>query len=562
MKRNRLYILSAAFLLALLPVMILRDFTPSNELRYLSIADEALRDGHLFAFTNQGEPYADKPPLYLWIIMLGKVLFGEHRMWFLALFSFLPALGILCIMDRWTRQALDERNRTTAALMLMTCGLYLGLAVFLRMDMLMCLFITLALYSFWQIQSGGENLPTHRILFPVWILLAIFTKGPIGMLVPLVSTVAFLAVKHRRHDIARCWGWRSWTIIGGGCVLWFAEVWLEGGPEYLNNLLFHQTFDRAVDAFHHKEPVWYYLVSIWYSLAPWSPLIVFIIGMALLKRIRLSDLEQFFLTVILTTLVMLSVFSSKIAVYLAPAFPFFVYLTVMIAARTPTTRWMKATVALPALLWIAAPAAILVLARQPEFAVLHNGWCVAAATLLGLTGLATMICLHRDSSLHRSIALLASGTILASGVGGFALPQLNVELGYGSLCREVIRLSSPEAVPTVYTWGIRRPESMDVYLGEDVREVTTEEVIQGQCTDGVLLLPARMAEENPDVRHFIAGHTCHRVGKFLIVELKPHKQAVAALNPRYQPRTILEQASSSRLISRPSRLFSTALLRT
>ena len=45
MKRNRLYILSAAFLLALLPVMILRDFTPSNELRYLSIADEALRDG-------------------------------------------------------------------------------------------------------------------------------------------------------------------------------------------------------------------------------------------------------------------------------------------------------------------------------------------------------------------------------------------------------------------------------------------------------------------------------------------------------------------------------------
>lgn len=287
MKQNRILLLALAFLLALMPVMILRDFTPSNELRYLSIADEALREGHLFAFTNQGEPYADKPPLYLWIIMLGKVLFGEHRMWFLALFSFLPALGILCIMDHWTRQALEERNRTTAALMLMTCGLYLGLAVFLRMDMLMCLFITLALYSFWQVQSGGENAPTHRILFPVWILLAIFTKGPIGILVPLVSTVAFLAVKHRWLDIARCWGWRSWAIIGGGCALWFAEVWLEGGSEYLNNLLFHQTLDRAVDAFHHKEPVWYYLVSIWYSLAPWSPLIVAIIGMALLTRIRL-----------------------------------------------------------------------------------------------------------------------------------------------------------------------------------------------------------------------------------------------------------------------------------
>lgn len=165
MKKNRLYWLSLAFLLAMLPVMILRDFTPSNELRYLSIADEALRDGHLFAFTNQGEPYADKPPLYIWIVMLGKILFGEHHMWFLSLFSLLPALGILFTMDRWVSPALDERGRTAAALMLMTCGLFLGLAVFLRMDMLMCLFITLALYFFWRMYTGTGNPATNRLFF-------------------------------------------------------------------------------------------------------------------------------------------------------------------------------------------------------------------------------------------------------------------------------------------------------------------------------------------------------------------------------------------------------------
>lgn len=56
MKNNRTYLLLVAFAAALLPVMILRDFTPSNELRYLSIADEALRDGHLFAFSTTGCP--------------------------------------------------------------------------------------------------------------------------------------------------------------------------------------------------------------------------------------------------------------------------------------------------------------------------------------------------------------------------------------------------------------------------------------------------------------------------------------------------------------------------
>ena len=38
-------------LLAVLPVLIFRDYTPSNELRYLSIVDEALRNGDIFTFT-------------------------------------------------------------------------------------------------------------------------------------------------------------------------------------------------------------------------------------------------------------------------------------------------------------------------------------------------------------------------------------------------------------------------------------------------------------------------------------------------------------------------------
>ena len=36
--------------IAILPAIVVRDFTPANELRYMSIADEAIRDGHLFAF--------------------------------------------------------------------------------------------------------------------------------------------------------------------------------------------------------------------------------------------------------------------------------------------------------------------------------------------------------------------------------------------------------------------------------------------------------------------------------------------------------------------------------
>ena len=113
--------------LTLLPLLSLRDYTVGNELRYLSIADEAMREGTFFAFTNHGVFYADKPPLYFWIIMLGKWLFGEHYMWFISLFSFIPAGIITCIMDRWCAKELADSYRTTGVLMMMSCGLFLAL---------------------------------------------------------------------------------------------------------------------------------------------------------------------------------------------------------------------------------------------------------------------------------------------------------------------------------------------------------------------------------------------------------------------------------------------------
>lgn len=518
MKRNNLCLVALAFVVALLPVAVLRDFTPSNELRYLSIADEALRDGHLFTFTNQGEPYADKPPLYLWLVMLGKLLFGEHRMGFLALFSLLPAVGILFTMDGWVRPVLERRGRVTAAAMLLTSGLFLGLAVFLRMDMLMCLFITLALRIFWRLHSG-EGRPADRFLFPLCVFLALFTKGPVGLLVPLLATVVFLLLRRQARSIGRYWGWRTWAILGALCALWFGAVWLEGGAAYLNNLLFHQTLDRAVDAFHHKEPFWYYLVTMWYSLAPWSLLIVGLLVAALVRRMKPTELEGFFLTVILSTMAMLSLFSSKIAVYLAPTFPFFVYVAVLLMVRMRTTRWMKAAVALPAAVWVAVPVAAVVMRRTPQVAQLCDGWCWAAAGVLLLSGAAALVLLWRRQTLHAPIRVLAGGLLLTAAVGGFALPKLNVELGYGDLCREAQRTAEASGAQHYYTWRMHRPEAMDVYLGEDVVQVTGDELLAGACPDGVLMLPARRLADDEGVRRLVDSLPYRAVGGYLLVEL-------------------------------------------
>lgn len=485
------YLLYIGVCVAMLPVLLLRDFTPSNELRYLSIADEALRNHTLFAFTNHGVPYADKPPLYLWAVMAGKWLLGTHRMWFLTLFSLLPALGIAHTMDKWTQREIDEKNRSVARIMLITSGLFIGLAVTLRMDMLMCLFIILALHTFWQLRNGGEHTCRNRWLFPVYLFLALFTKGPLGLLIPLCSTIVFLLLKGEIRQFFRYWGGRTWGVLLTGCALWFGAVYAEGGSEYLNNLLFHQTIDRAVNSFHHEGPFYYYFVSIWYSVAPWSLLMAGVLAAAVYRKAADSDLQQFFLVVPATTFVLLSCISAKLQVYLLPAFPFLPYATIMFLPRFRENSWMRASLALPATVFAAALPALAVTANTPKMHYLSNGLLYTGATLLTASGLYTLYLLYikkQNTRMNGAIRALGTGLLCAVFAGGWAMPCLNEETGYGPLCEKAAEIAREQGVRDFGTWRIKRSENMDVYLHRPVRILPAEDVPVPDAEHPVVLM--------------------------------------------------------------------------
>ena len=73
--------------------------------------------------------------------------------------------------------------------MLMTGGFFLVFTVYIRMDMLMVMFITLSLYTFYKIYKQ-EHRKRDLYLFPL-LCFALFSKGPVGILVPVVSTLLF-----------------------------------------------------------------------------------------------------------------------------------------------------------------------------------------------------------------------------------------------------------------------------------------------------------------------------------------------------------------------------------
>ncbi len=510
----------AMYFIAVLPLFIFRDFTPDNELRYLSIADEALRNGDIFTFTNHGLIYADKPPLYLWILMLGKLIFGYHNMLFLGIFSYLPALVVVFVMDKWAKPFISESERLIGQLMLLTSGFFIGTAIILRMDMLMCMFIVLALYTFFRMYNGQGN-PRDSWLFPIFVFMAIFTKGPIGIIVPLVSTIVFLLLKKEIKTIGRYWGWKTFAILITLCGAWFSGVYAEGGSAYLNNLLFNQTVNRAVNSFHHKEPFYYYLIAFVYSLAPWSLLIAGILISGIKRKLATTDMERFFLTIGLTTFVTLSLFSSKLAVYMLPAFPFFVYLSVIWLTKLGQQKWMFILVGIPAsLLCLALPGVIL----SPYFIDL-NGFNLSAIVIISavvLSGSAILTIKYLIShNLSRGIITMSAGMLLAVFAASFALPKNNAMLGLEELCDQAKNTAKEKGGVNYYYCNWRKGDNLDVYLGKPLEMIEIHDLYEPNKikTPAILFTWQKVIETNDSIKVYLKGKKIHRTGSYYYVEI-------------------------------------------
>lgn len=464
----------------LLPMMAMRDFTPSNELRYLSIADEAIANGHLFAFYNHGIPYADKPPLYFWIVMLCRLLFGHHSCLALSMFSLIPAFAIVGIMDRWVMKGKSAMNRMSVAGMTLACVMFLGTMVVLRMDMLMCLFIVLALWTFYRMYTGEGSRRQDSLTLPLWIFLALFTKGPVGLLMPPLAIAVFLAVKRDWKGFRKYLGLKTWGIIAALSAVWLTCVWLEGGLEYINNLLFKQTVGRAVNAFTHARPFWFYLVTILWCLAPYTLLLIgsFMASLLPVRKAgaeKVSDLEILFLCTIISTAAMLSSFSSKLPIYLVPVLPFCVYLFPTVLDRIGERGWMRWSVGIFQILLLCAGIATLLFLNGSvtipaaaclldEYSFAREAPVVNAVILLTLANAMGTWFLIKRKSVNIPALLLSAGLFLAAFSASSVLRDLNPYIGYGSICSRV-----PEGTD-VATIFLHRPENIDVYTGRQITD--------------------------------------------------------------------------------------------
>lgn len=525
--------------LALLPLLLLRDFTPDNELKYLSIADEAIANGNIFAFYNHGVPYADKPPLYIWAIMLGKILFGEHLMFFISLLSVIPAFITLWVMGSWCQRYLSRSKTINAELMLITSIYFIAPIIVLRMDMLMTMFITLSLYTFYKMYmynhvtegSGkrsvggcileGKRYRRWRWLLPLYIFMALFTKGPIGILMPLLSITVFLAVSGEIRSIGKYLGWRCWLLLGSLSAAWFTCVYLDGGTEYLNNLLFNQTVNRAIDAFHHKKPFYFYGVTYWFSLAPWSLLAFVAIILGFTKKLFNTVLLKFFAVIVASTIIMLSMISSKLEIYMLPCFPFIIYGTAILLPQLKGNRWIKISILVPAIIFIIAFIGSVVVVRffsninLPDFLFDLYAPIELFVAILGAGGICALYYIFKKKSIEGAINSIAVSMLLLVFSASFSIPKVNHIIGLKEGCRKAAEVAQERGIENFSHYRMTIGSNLDVYLNRQLKELDSEEL--ATLSNSMLFIKTKYIARDSILEKAVDGKERFVYGEYSII---------------------------------------------
>jgi 4-amino-4-deoxy-L-arabinose transferase-like glycosyltransferase len=318
------WILLAAALALLAGAFSPRDLWAPDEPRYGQIAREMLRDGSWLVPTSNGQPYAEKPPVFYWAVAALSAPFGDVTPWSARLVGALCAIGCLLAIQRLARRWYGAPGPPGTAVALFTCTLLItwnGSRAGLDLP------LTCALL--WAVERGGAWLRAggwgSALGCGLCWTLAVLLKGPLGfVLPPAILAAESIALGHRPP--ARNVGW--WLIplvlVGTG-LAWLLPALAAGGDAYADRLL-GQIAGRVTGAEGgHRRPILYYAIN-WPAWA--LPMTGFLLlgGWAAIRAPVPRGESRAGLRATLVagpvTFVLLSLTATKRELYLIPGLPF------------------------------------------------------------------------------------------------------------------------------------------------------------------------------------------------------------------------------------------------
>ncbi len=285
----------------------------------------------LFPLLNGRTPMY-KPPLYHWTATaLDRAAGISHVTTFnLRLPAALYGIAGIALTFVFANELLGLRGAILAGLILCGSYQYIEQARIGRVDMTLCFFETLALFTFarWIFAPDRDR---QRYLFAIALGLAVLAKGPIGALLPATACSLFLWSEKRLDALRR--------IAAPGPILltlmiglsWYGACYFSGRYAFLHRQLGSENFGRFFGGLGAMVP-WYYVLPLLLNSAPLSLFVPIAVVAALHTRFasqehsrseerRISATVRLFAIFWLVTVIFFSIAAYKRRSYLLPLWP-------------------------------------------------------------------------------------------------------------------------------------------------------------------------------------------------------------------------------------------------
>ena len=337
--RHAVLLLAALLLAALLFFWQLggRDLWAPDEPYFAEGAREMVADSEWAVPHVNGEVTTDKPPLFFWLIALFSLPLGTVTEWTARLPSALAALGTVALTMRLGRRFYGPRTAALAGVVLASTYLFWEKARWSQTDALLCSLIWVALSAFEAHRAGDASGLRAGLLFWLAAALAVLTKGPVGLLLPLGIALVVLATDRRMLR------WRSFAPLAGPLLflavvgVWIVLATVVGGGEYSVWAALREHFvERGLHGMHHRRPVWYFAEVLPPNLLPWTALLP---GAVFLAWRRRAQADWFLLVAAFFVVLFFTLSSEKRELYALPAVPAFALLVAALIAAV--CRWQE-----------------------------------------------------------------------------------------------------------------------------------------------------------------------------------------------------------------------------
>ncbi|MFH1836915.1 MAG: glycosyltransferase family 39 protein [Candidatus Omnitrophota bacterium] len=296
--------------------------TDPDETFYAETAKEMLNADEWVTPIIFGKPQFEKPIFYYWLILLSYKIFGINE--FAARFPSV-LFGIIGILGVYSlgRLMFSELCGFLSGLVLLTCVEYVAVSRGCVTDIVLTTAILLCLLFFLKGWIKGKNI--HYIFSAVFAGIAVLTKGPIGLFIPVVIIGPFILITRDWQGLKKIPFFRCILVFLAVVLPWYVIVTKIHGAAFVGEFFGFQNVVRFLKPEHRiGTSPFFYLPVIIGGFFPWSFFLP--LGFWFMTREKegtsvLKGHKIFLIAWFLSVFLFFSVSRTKLVTYIFPLFP-------------------------------------------------------------------------------------------------------------------------------------------------------------------------------------------------------------------------------------------------